>query len=359
MANDGLRGGGSRQTLESVAAAVGVSKATVSKVLNGRADVGPATRLRVLDAIRDLGYEPTTGPRPGHAPRMVNVVFDSLVSVYTLQVLDGILAGARENGIEVAVDVLPPTESKDGALTAPWIRSLAERDRVGLIVVTSTLDAGQVAACRDAGLGLVWIDPLEPLSTEVVSVSSANWRGGVQATEHLLGLGHVRIGLAGGPSNSSAARERLHGYRSAHEIAGVPIDEALVLSGAFTWEAGVAMTSRLLGLPAPPTAIFAGSDATALGALEAARAHGVRVPEDLSIVGFDDTYAAMSSAPPLTTVRQPIYEMGRVALRTVLGLARGAVPDSTHVELSTSLVVRESTAPPRAAETPLRVRKDR
>ena len=152
--------------------------------------------------------------------------------------------------------------------------------------------------------------------------------------------------MAGGPSRSPVARERVHGYRSALEAADLPFDDQLILYGEFEYPAGVEMALTLLTRHDPPTAILAGCDATAFGVLEGARRLGVQVPRDLSVVGYDDTPAAVSSAPPLTTVRQPMNAMGRVALRNLLQQTTGEEPASHHIQLATTLIVRESTGPP-------------
>lgn len=337
-----------RPTLDEVARLAGVSKATASKVLNHRRYVSEDTRRRVEEAIGRLGYVPTTGPRDAAPLRAVNVVFDTLANVYSAQVLSGIVGAARAQDVEVLVDALDPAAGDAGGpLSASWIRRLATRGRAGVIVVTAELTAGQRAQMRAAGLSVVVIDPLNPLDDEVVSVGSTNFAGGLQATRHLLDLGHRRIAYAGGVSVSAPSRERLQGYLSALSDAGVAADPGLVLEQGFSFRAGREMAAMLLARERPPTAIFAGSDASALGVLEAARRQGLRIPDDLSVVGFDDTYSAFTTAPPLTTVRQPIEDMGRVALRTLLQQARGERPDSHHIQLATQLVVRESTAAPK------------
>lgn len=339
----------SRPTLEQVARVAGVSKATASKVLNRRPDISPQTRRRVELAIDELGYVPTTGPRESDRPQKVNVVFNTLVNLYSMHVLEGIVAAAHAQQVEVLVDMLGPDPEQDGPLSAAWIRGLAARGHAGVIAVTAELTAEQRDLMRTLGLGVVLVDPLNPLDDEVVSVGATNFTGGMQATRHLLDLGHRRIAFAGGPATSMASHERLQGYVSAMSSAGVPIDRGLILEREFNVPAGLEMASVFLADPHPPTAIFAGCDASALGVLEAARQRGLRVPQDLSVVGFDDTYMSVSTAPPLTTVRQPIIDMGRVALRTVLQQARGEPADSHHVQLSTQLVVRGSTAAPSVA----------
>ncbi|WP_199422879.1 LacI family DNA-binding transcriptional regulator [Actinotalea solisilvae] len=338
-----------RATLEQVAAAAGVATSTASKVLNGRPHVSPETRRRVEAAIERLGYAPSTGPRGGVPVRSVTVVFRTLGDPYAARVLEGVLAAARDHGVEVLVDVLdlPGTRGAEGAtpLSPAWVRRQAAQ-RVGLVLVTTEPTAEQQALLRAHGVATVHVDPANPLDDSTVSVGSANFSGGVQATRHLLELGHRRIAFAGGAPTFPPSAERLQGYLSTLRAGGVDVDEALVRSQAHTFQAGVAMADRLLDLPRPPTAVFAASDSIALGVLASAQRHGLRVPQDLSVVGFDDSPAAVSSVPPLTTVRQPVAEMGRVALRTLLQLARGEAVDSHHVELATTLVVRDSTAAP-------------
>ncbi|GAA5170008.1 LacI family DNA-binding transcriptional regulator [Amycolatopsis dongchuanensis] len=339
-------GSGKRATLAMVAEAAGVSLPTASKVLNGRGDVSDATRARVEEALREFGYVPQTGRRLPVPTRVVDLVFDDLRSPYSLEILRGITEAGAEIGVDVVVGKVPAAEPA-GPLAPEhsWAQRLKSSGRQGLIVVTSELSLAQVEGFARAGLPLVVIDPLNLPRVEVTSVGATNWSGGLAAAEHLLSLGHRRIAFAGGPLPASCSQARLHGYRAALENAGVPADPELVLHGDFQFESGLEMGTRLLSLPRPPTAVFAANDATALGVLEAARRRGMRVPEDLSVVGFDDTVLAELATPGLTTVRQPLHDMGRVALRTLLRLIAGETLDSHHVELATNLVVRGSTAP--------------
>jgi LacI family transcriptional regulator len=167
----------------------------------------------------------------------------------------------------------------------------------------------------------------------------------MSATEHLLRLGHRRIGFIAGPRQLLCSRARLDGYRAGLDAAGVELRPEYVRPGNFYHEAGFEGGAALLDLPEPPTAIFASSDQMALGVYEAVRLRGLRVPDDISVVGFDDLPEARWSSPPLTTVRQPLAEMGLLAARTVLRLARGEELESPRIELATELVVRDSTAP--------------
>ena len=215
--------------------------------------------------------------------------------------------------------------------------------------MTTPLTAEQVAAAAHAQVPLVAIDPVNSLPSTVPSIGSTNWAGGHEATTHLLGLGHRRIGHLSGAGGSVPARERLAGYRSALEDAGVPHDPGLVTGGGFSYEAGFAGAQELLELEDPPTALFAASDEAALGAFEAARQAGLRVPEDLSVVGFDDTLLARWASPKLTTVRQPLHAMGEMAVERAITLLAGGSRRVHPLQLQTSLVERSSTAPPRGA----------
>ena len=183
-------------------------------------------------------------------------------------------------------------------------------------------------------------------SMDVPTIGATNWAGGLSATEHLLSLGHRRVGLIAGPKRLLCSRARLDGYRAGLDAAGVPLDDELIYEGDFYHEAGFAGAQKMLSLRRPPTAFFASSDQMAFGVYEAVRQRGLRVPYDVSIVGFDDLPEARWSSPPLTTVRQPLVEMGMLAARTLLQLSRGEPVVTPRIELATNLVVRESSGPP-------------
>lgn len=210
----------------------------------------------------------------------------------------------------------------------------------------SDLDAAQRAQLTSRSIPFVVVDPAGDPGDDIPSVGAANWQGGLAATRHLTGLGHRRVGIIGEQARMMCSRARLDGYRAALETSGVPMDPALVREGEFNHEDGYTAALELLRLPEPPTAIFAGNDLQALGVYEAARELGLRIPQDLSVVGFDDLPLTRWIGPPLTTVRQPLIEMAETAARLVLDLGRGRQPATTRVDLATSLVVRSSTAPP-------------
>lgn len=337
---------GERATLAVVAASAGVSVATVSRVLNGHADVGADTRARVESLLRQHEY---SGRKPGPvrqspATARVELVLATPLSSYTNEVMQGVVEAGSESGVAVAVGVddrqRPEQDSSRG-----WARDLAAAGRQAVITVVHDLTAGDLAELDRVRLPVVVVDPKALPQARVTSVGSTNFAGGLAAAQHLLALGHRHIAYLGGDS-TAANQPRMHGYRAALEGHGVKIPDTYIRVGRFLYEDGVVSGASLLDLPEPPTAIFAGSDETAAGVIEAARLRGLRVPEDLSVVGFDDTRMARFLSPPLTTVRQPLREMGAVALRTALRLAANEKLDSYHVELATELIVRHSTAPP-------------
>lgn len=323
-----------RATLRSVAAAAGVSLATVSKVINDRADVSASTRERVQALLEQQNYI-RPGRRRVRAPRTVDLVMRALDSEWAVEIIRGVTG----SGLDVVVSTMPDEPARRG-----WAPRLAAAGRAGVLVVTSTFTAGQKAVFREAGIPCVVIDPVDLPDPDVPSVGATNWGGGLAATRHLTELGHRRIAVIGGPASLLCSRARIDGYRAALESAGLPYDPALVRDGTFHHAGGYEAASALLALADPPTAVFAGSDEQAFGVVEAARVAGLAVPRDLSVVGFDDLPISRWAAPPLTTVRQPLADMGRVAAQMLQVLLDGDELDTFHVELATSLVVRASTA---------------
>ena len=335
-----------RATLATVAASAGVSVATVSKVLNGRTDVAPATRALIETLLRQHDYTARRArpARPAADAAPIELLFGGPLNAYSTAIIQGVLDAASAADVTVAVSTRPEEQQ------AAWARDLATAGRRAVIAVVKDLTADDLHALARAHLPLVVIDPLNVPRTRVTSVGSTNFAGGLAATQHLLGLGHRRIGYLGGPVAALCNQARLAGYRAAMEAAGAPILDGYVRHREFHYREGLVGGAELLGLPEPPTAVFAGCDEVAAGVIEAARARSLRVPEDVSVVGFDDTQVAWFASPPLTTVRQPLHEMGGVALRTALRLADDEKLDSHHVELATELVVRRSTAPPPAGD---------
>jgi DNA-binding LacI/PurR family transcriptional regulator len=328
-------------TVAGIARLAGVSAPTVSKVLNGRAGVAPGTRQRVEAVLRERGYR---RPEPAGPAAIIELVFHALESPWVLEILRGVEEVARDQELAVVV-----TEMQ-GRLTPgrAWTEQVLTRRPSGVIAVFSELTVDQQVQLSTRAVPLVVLDPTgEPLH-DTPSVGATNWAGGLAATRHLLELGHRRIAMVSGPTEWLCCRARLDGYRAAMDAAGAPVDPALVRMSILYGEGGLRDGAELLRLPDPPTAVVCANDLQALGVYEAAREAGVRVPDELSVVGFDDLPLVRWAGPPLTTVRQPLAEMGATAARMVLTMAAGAELPQTRVELATSLVVRQSTAPPPA-----------
>lgn len=330
-----------RPTLETVAAAAGVSMATASKVLNDRADVSDATRARVQRLLEHYNYVVPGRPvvsRLAEGRRLIDLVFTALDSPYSVEILRGVTSSP----IDVVVSSM--AERSD---SRPWFSGLASAGRSGAIIVASELTALDQRVLAHAQVPYVLIDPAAKLpEPKIATVGATNWAGGLSAARHLLGLGHRRIAVIGGPIAMLCSRARIDGYCAALASAGVEVDPALMRQGNFQHIGGYRAARELFELPEPPTAIFAGSDEQAFGVAEAARVTGRRIPEDLSVVGFDDLPISRWVSPPLTTVRQPLVEMGRTAAEMLLTMIDGREPHGRQVELATELVVRSSTAPP-------------
>ncbi|KJS62674.1 LacI family transcriptional regulator [Streptomyces rubellomurinus] len=329
-------------TLAEIAQEAGVSAPTVSKVLNGRADVAPATRERVEDLLHRYGYRRRRGNR--QTSPLLELVFHELESAWAVEVIRGVENAVRDEGLSI---VLSESAERHGPGQS-WVDGVLARRPTGVVLVLSDLDRSLREQLARRDIPFVVLDPAGDPGQEVPAVGTTNWDGGLAATRHLLDLGHRRIGLLGGPARMMCSRARADGYRAALDMAGIPYDPRLVREGDFHHESGRLLGLELLRLPERPTAVFAGNDLQALGLYEAARELGLRIPEDLSVVGFDDLPLARWVGPPLTTVRQPLTEMAETATRLVIDLARGVRPGTLRVDLATSLVVRSSTAAPRA-----------
>jgi LacI family transcriptional regulator len=328
-----------KTTLAAIAAEAGVSLPTVSKVVNGRPDVAPATRARVEQLLRQHQYSRNGVPRLRRSG-LIDLVFNGLDSPWAVEILRGIEKWGTEHNTAIAVSSVRHGDARPTS----WTSAIASHHTDGVILVTTTLTSAQVGQLRGADIPLVVIDPANTPPGDIPSVGATNWAGGLEATQHLLSLGHRRIAAITGPVDYLCSLARVDGYRSALERAGVPSDPALVRYGDFRHEGGFGHAAELLDLADRPTAIFAGSDQQAFGVYEAARQRGLRIPEDLSVVGFDDLPVARWGSPPLTTVRQPLAEMGSSAAQMLGDLIEETALRSNRIELSTELVVRESTA---------------
>ena len=332
-----------RTTLGQIADAAGVSVATVSKVLNNREDVSVETRRRVEKHLRAAAYR-RVGAKSArqHRPsRQIEVVLYGPLRAYGMTVLDGITSSAQVEGFEIVI-----SRGREGESMGVDAPALLASDRAGAIFLTMDASSRDFQRLSDAGFPVVVIDPLHAGGTKCISIGATNFTGAVAATEHLLSLGHRRIGHAGGPASIECSQARLAGHASALRRASIPLEESLVTHVSFDYEAGMKAGRDLLERSDPPTAVFAASDEIALGVMEEARRRGIRVPQDLSIVGFDDTFLATRATPPLTTVAQPLVEMGQLAVRSLAQVITSDRVGTSHIELATRLVVRGSTSRP-------------
>ena len=331
-------------TIAHIAKRAGVSVPTVSKVLNGRTDVSAETRRLVQSVIREHGYQPAR--RAARSAPLLELAIHEFESDWAGEIIKGTQLVATEHGLGLVLSEYGSTSSSG----REWIDTVLARRPAGVIAVLESPNDEIRAQLRNRGIPLVVVDPTgEPLHG-TPSVGATNWSGGLTATRHLLELGHRRIGVVAGPERLLCSRARLDGYRAAMDAAGATVDPDLIRHGNFYVDTAIREARAILDrAPAQrPTAIFALNDLSALGIYQAAREFRLHIPDDLSVVGFDDLPAAQWANPPLTTIRQPLVQMAVAAARLVLRLAAGEHPAQTRTELATELVVRSSTAPPRA-----------
>lgn len=335
-----------RPTLARIASAAGTSVPTVSKVLRGGTDVSEVTRLRVMGVAHELGYAKTRASVKGtvnpYRPALVDLVVSNIEGTWANRVLAGVERAAADVGSDVVITTARP----DGE----WVSRLLRRSSEGAIIVLVDPTPVQLGTLRAAGVPLVLIDPMSTPPPDFASVGVTNWEGGRSAADHLLSLGHRRFGLIGGARSHLYSKARIDGFRSAVLDAGISIPMRSIAHGNWDRASAREKAGTILQAADRPTAMFACSDLMALGIYDAARRLALRIPDDLSVVGFDDVPEAEWAVPALTTVQQPIAEMGSAALRMLLRVGgkdstAGARP-APREELATGLVFRASTAPP-------------
>lgn len=336
--------GGAPVTMSDVARLAGVSTATVSRVVNGRYGVSASTVDRVRSAIERLGYESSLVATSLRRSRtnVLGLVTHSFQS-YTAEVLKGVMDALSQSGFDL---IIYANSDLYGTYSEGWekrhLARLAGTLTDGCIVVTPS---GEVRS----GTPVVIIDPAR--DSTAPSVTADNLAGATAVVEHLLGLGHRRIGFIAGRSSLAASGSREEGYRRALTDAGVPVDPLLIARGDFTPESAEPLARALLDGADRPTAIFAASDAMALKVVEVAKGLGLRVPGDLSVAGFDNIPDSALAEPGLTTVDQSMYRLGYEAARMLTSLVRGDREGPSHIMLPTRLVVRGSTAAPEPYDT--------
>ena len=336
--------GNSKVTIIDVAAKAGVSFGTVSRVVNNNVHVKEETRQRVLTAMDELGYVANRQARSlaGGKSNSIGLLVPDLGTSYIGEIIRGIDAELGLSGLDLILYTTHRTASKE----ANYVANLAKGMVDGLLLVLPRSPADYISTLTSHKFPFVLIDH-QGTSRECPAVGATNWQGAYNATEYLIKLGHRQIGFITGWMDLGCAEDRLDGYRSALRTHHIPETADLVYEGTFFQPDGFAGASKFLDLPNTPTAIFTSNDVMAMGAMDAVRSRGLRVPEDVSIVGFDDIPQAALVHPSLTTVRQPLEQMGRVATQMLLDLLKNPEERSYRLELPTELVIRDSTALPK------------
>jgi LacI family transcriptional regulator len=334
-----------RPTIIDVAREADVSYTTVSRVINGKGYVRAATRERVLQAMTRTGYTVNRQARAlaGGRHQVIGLLVPELDTSYVGEILRGI----DEEIAAAGYDLMLYTTHRRRTRESIFVNSITTGMTDGLLMILPVDPAAYVTSIRRRDFPFVQIDH-EGRDNEGPSVGATNREGARQAMRYLIGLGHRRIGFITGNLEMDCAHERLAGYRESLAEHGIALDDTLVVEGNFHKPLAFQRTRELLALADPPTAIFAANDVSAFGVMDAVRDLGLRVPDDVSVVGFDDIPDARINTPALTTVRQPMREMGARATRMLLDRIGGDDPEPPRIELPTELVVRDTC---RAAST--------
>lgn len=343
-----------RATAKEVAELAGVSRTTVSFVLNAVPDIriSDETRQRVLEAARQINYHPDATARRMVSGRTNVIGFvlrqspdQVFADQFLPQVLNGLTHAATAQNYHVLIEPIPP-ESAPGT----YLRLVRERHVDGIVLSGPRFDDEELLRFHAEGWPLVMMGQLP--NADVLFVDIDNVGSAAAATRHLITLGHRRIGLiTNAPPTYTAAQDRMAGYRQALAAAGLSYDEALVEFGEFTPPSGAAAMNRLLQLSSRPTAVFVASDTVALGALQAIRGCGLRVPNDIALVGFDDVPLSEFVEPPLTTIRLPAYGLGWSAAHLLMRAINHEDIQQRSVLLESELIVRKSSGAGTEAQT--------
>lgn len=333
-------------TIKDIAKKAGVSYATVSRALTNRPEVNEKTRRDIQKLAEEMGYKPNALARGlvTRESKTLGLIIPDITNPFFPEVARGVEEAASRSGYNVFLC----NTNWDAEKERTYIEVLEEKRVDGLIVASVTDDAKTLEGFTRGGAPLVLVNRvLKDIDTHYVVID--NLKGGYMVVEHLLGLGHKRIAFIGGLRHVEATRERLQGYMLALSSGGIPVDDKLVYSGAFKKESGYQNAMKLLEVDQPPTAIFAANDILALGVIQAVQEAGLKVPDDIAVVGFDDIAFASYAEVSLTTIAQPKYIMGEMAAKILMeDIKEGAVREKKHIVLQPSLVVRKSSGLARA-----------
>jgi LacI family transcriptional regulator len=329
-------------TIYDVAREAGVSDATVSRVFNNKAGVKEATRTKVLNAAQKLGYVVNLQARilAGGKSNVMGLLIPGLDNGYVVEIVRGV----DQELARVDYELMVYTTHRKGNDEAGYLQYVANGLTEGILLVVPLLSAEFLRALEEINYPYVLIDAVDE-SGRSFSVNVTNWDGAYKATEYLIQLGHRRIGFITGILELSSTQARYDGYITALKDYDIPIDQALIINGDFGKPSGYIATQRLLKQANRPSAIFASNDVMALGAMDAIREAGLNIPDDISVVGFDDVPEAVSAYPKLTTVHQPLGEMGRVGVKLLMEQIENPDTPPKSITLATRLVVRDSCQP--------------
>jgi LacI family transcriptional regulator len=328
-------------TIFDVAREANVSYSTVSRVINNKG-VSAEKRERVLRAMAELGYVANLQARSlaGGKSNIIGLLVHSLTVEYFGEIARGVDEELAAEEYDLMLYTTHRRKGRESAYVTRLTRNLVD----GLLLVLPRNAEAYLETLRHRRFPHVLVDH-QGLSFDVPSVGATNWQGGYDGTRYLTELGHRRIGFITGDMALGCARDRLSGYQQALTDAGIPVDPELIREGDFMQPKGFECANELLDLSSPPTAIFASNDVSAFGAMEAVRHHGLRIPDDVSILGFDDIPQAAQMYPSLTTIRQPLAEMGRAATQLLFTYINEPDAPIKRLELPTELIVRRSCQP--------------
>lgn len=338
--SEGMRRSARRPSIKDIARLAHVSHPTVSRALQNSPLVNPRTAERIRKIAAQTGYRASAVARGlvTRRTRTIGLVVTTAADPFTSEVFSGIEQEAHDRGYCVFLAESNADPERERAV----VQTFAERRVDGIIVTSSRVGALYLPLLSEMMVPIVLVNDQHP-GAFVHSVMIRNLEGSRAAASHLIGLGHRRIAYIGDQSGYQSDAEREAGYREAQDAAGIPFTPELLAPGDGRPEAAMRAMDRLLALPQPPTAVCCYNDMTALGAMRSIRLHGLRIPEDLSVVGFDDLFFASYTQPPLTTVRQPMRRMGQLAMENLFKLMSGDESE-IRIKVEAELIVRESTA---------------
>ncbi|WP_030976082.1 LacI family DNA-binding transcriptional regulator [Streptomyces sp. NRRL S-1824] len=328
-------------SIKDVAAEAGVSVATVSRVLNSHPSVSPDARARVLAAVDALGYRPNAVARSLRTDqtRTLGLIISDVLNPYFTALARAVEEEARALGYSVIIG----NADERPELQDHHVRTLLDRRIDGLLVSPTDGGSPQILDAARGGTPMVFVDRWIP-GVDVPVVRADGCPAVRDLVAHLHRLGHRRLAIIAGPAATTTGSERVEAFRDALGEHGLPLPDAYIGQGDFQADSGRRATERFLALPEPPDAVFAADNLMALGALDAIRAHGLRVPQDIALAAFDDIPWFVHTDPPITAIAQPTGDLGRAAVRALVDVIEGRPPQS--VTLSASLVVRRSCGEP-------------